>query len=208
MARKKKTWFTILGLLSWKPMSGYDIKKYIEIGLSHFWSESYGQLFPALNSLVEQGLATRQQATSAGKRKKNIYTISPQGRQQFLVWLGEPVEQMTVRNEALLKFFLSSKVSTTQSIHLIEQYLDQQQSLYRLYQQSEVIYRQAIANDELPEELLSLLDWHRDRSSKAAVADRQQLEIFYLTLRHGVLHVKARLAWCEEALARLHYLET
>ena len=60
MARKRKTWFAILGLLRWKPMSGYDIKKLVEMGLSHFWSESYGSLFPTLNALVDEGLATKR----------------------------------------------------------------------------------------------------------------------------------------------------
>jgi DNA-binding PadR family transcriptional regulator len=40
VAAQRKTWFAILGLLDWRPMSGYDIKKLVEMGLSHFWSES------------------------------------------------------------------------------------------------------------------------------------------------------------------------
>ena len=189
-------------------MSGYDIKKYIEIGLSHFWSESYGQLFPALNGLVDQGLATRRQAVSAGKRKKNIYTITPLGRSQFIAWLGGPIEQLSVRNEALLKFFLASKLSTSQSIHIIEQYRDQQRSLHALYLESELIYRRALENDELPEELASLIEWHKTPTQRDAKSNRQQLEVFYLTLRHGVLHVEARLAWCDEALSRLNGMST
>ena len=58
MARKARTHYAILGLLCWKPMSGYDIKKMVEVGLSYFWSESYGQIFPTLNRLVDDGLAT------------------------------------------------------------------------------------------------------------------------------------------------------
>jgi DNA-binding PadR family transcriptional regulator len=77
MPRQKKSQFAILGLLSWKPMSGYDIKKYIELGLSHFWSESYGQLFPTLNRFVDEGLATSREVVSAGKRKKKLYKITP-----------------------------------------------------------------------------------------------------------------------------------
>ena len=44
-------------LLSWKPMSGYDIKKLVDAGLSHFWNENYGQIYPTLESLVKEGLA-------------------------------------------------------------------------------------------------------------------------------------------------------
>lgn len=38
----KKTHFALLRLLSWKPMSGYEIKTIVDVGLSHFWNENYG----------------------------------------------------------------------------------------------------------------------------------------------------------------------
>ena len=50
-------------------MSGYDIKKLVDVGLSHFWSENYGQIYPTLESLVQEGLATRKEDRSSGKRK-------------------------------------------------------------------------------------------------------------------------------------------
>ena len=65
MAKKQKTRSAILGLLSWQPMSGYDIKKLIEMGLRHFWSESYGQIYPTLEQLVKEGFAAKKsQSTS------------------------------------------------------------------------------------------------------------------------------------------------
>ena len=60
MAARRKTRFAILGLLSWKPMSGYDIKKLIEMGLQYFWQESYEQLYPTLEALVAEGLGGTQ----------------------------------------------------------------------------------------------------------------------------------------------------
>ena len=64
---KKKTRFALLGLLSWKPMSGYDIKKIVDIGLSHFWNENYGQIYPSLDALVKEGLAIKTVDKLSGK---------------------------------------------------------------------------------------------------------------------------------------------
>ena len=51
----RQTDYVILGLLAEQPLSGYQIKKIIDIRFSFFWSESFGQIFPALKSLASEG---------------------------------------------------------------------------------------------------------------------------------------------------------
>ena len=46
----RQTDYVILGLLAERPLSGYQIKKIIDIRFQFFWSESFGQIFPALKS--------------------------------------------------------------------------------------------------------------------------------------------------------------
>ncbi len=52
MARQNTSKYAVLGMLSIGPMSGYDIKKLIGETVGHVWSESYGQVYPALRELV------------------------------------------------------------------------------------------------------------------------------------------------------------
>ena len=52
MARMNKSRFALLGLLSLGAMSGYDLRKLFEQSLIHFWSESFGQIYPMLRSLA------------------------------------------------------------------------------------------------------------------------------------------------------------
>jgi DNA-binding PadR family transcriptional regulator len=47
----KQTDYVILGLLSEAPMTGYTIKRLIDIRFKFFWNESYGQLYPELRAL-------------------------------------------------------------------------------------------------------------------------------------------------------------
>lgn len=54
--RKNKTKFVILGLLSEGDLTGYEIKKIIDIRFSFFWNESYGQLYPELKNLEQDDL--------------------------------------------------------------------------------------------------------------------------------------------------------
>ena len=71
-------------------MSGYDIKKLVDVGLSHFWNENYGQIYPTLESLVTDKLATKREKRSLGKRKRFVYSITRKGKRVFEAWLREP----------------------------------------------------------------------------------------------------------------------
>ena len=64
--KDKKSKYAILGMLSIEPMSGYDIKKEIEESISNFWTESYGQIYPVLKSLVAEKLVTKTVQKGAG----------------------------------------------------------------------------------------------------------------------------------------------
>ena len=195
MARKRKTWFAILGLLSWKPMSGYDIKKLVEMSLSHFWSESYGNLFPTLNALVDEGLATKRVDPGSGGRRRQEYKVTPKGRRAYKKWMCEPADPVQMRNELQLKFFLTSRGSIDDSIRLLEEYRAQQKERYVEFKSSEVMLAQAVRTDVMPDTFEPLLGTTTERSD--------ELLIFFLTLRHGILAIEARMAWIAEALRAL-----
>jgi len=195
MARRRKTWFAILGLLSWKPMSGYDIKKLVEMSLSHFWSESYGNLFPTLNALVEAGFATKKVDPASGARHRQVYTVTARGRRAYEQWLREPADPVQMRNELQLKFFLTSRGSIDDSIRLLEEYRTQQKTRYTEFKEFEAILAQAVRTDVMPDELVPIIGKTADQSN-------EQL-IFYLTLRHGILAIEARMAWVDESLRAL-----
>ncbi|NNE00920.1 MAG: PadR family transcriptional regulator, partial [Pirellulaceae bacterium] len=80
-------------------MSGYDMKKIVDVGLSHFWNENYGQIYPTLDSLVRDGLARKSEGGGDGKRKRNVYTITKRGVEAFREWLALPADPPIVRNE-------------------------------------------------------------------------------------------------------------
>jgi DNA-binding PadR family transcriptional regulator len=189
MRRINKTRFAVLGLLSWQPMSGYQIKKMIEIGLSHFWAESYGQLYPTLQKLVVDGLVTRS-SEATGKRKKYVFSITKAGRRRFLKWLAEPTEQPRIRNEFQLKFFLASDLPIEHGLSLLSDYQTLQAHLAETYMESERILSAALKHGEIAEDVDQVL----------GPTSKQQILFFLISLRHGVLAVEARLAWCEESI--------
>ena len=104
MPRVNKTRFAALGFLMMEPMSGYDIKKFMQRSTNYFWMESDGQLYPILHKLVEEGLVTSKQEDT-GARKRLLYSITKKGVKEFETWMKQPPEQPVKRHELSLNSF-------------------------------------------------------------------------------------------------------
>ena len=91
-------------MLARMPQTGYTIKKWIENEYSHFWQESFGQIYPTLKKLVAEGLAVSSDNTEAGgSRGQIVYSITDAGKKILSDWLREEPEIEKLRYEILLK---------------------------------------------------------------------------------------------------------
>jgi PadR family transcriptional regulator, regulatory protein AphA len=106
MARVNPTEFAILGLLAEEELTGYDIKRVVEERLSHFWSESFGHLYPMLRRLHERGLIGQRIERQEGRPDRKVYAITAKGESALETWFAEPPSPQRPRNEVLLRLFL------------------------------------------------------------------------------------------------------
>ena len=97
-----KTKYVLLGLLAHSPQTGYSLKKSIEYEYSHFWQESYGQIYPTLKALVQEGLAVEDSKSGNG-RGQITYSITDAGMAELKEWLSEAPDIEKLRYEILLK---------------------------------------------------------------------------------------------------------
>jgi DNA-binding PadR family transcriptional regulator len=182
MAKENKSKYAILGMLSQGPMSGYAIKKAIEQSVANFWNESYGQIYPILKQLADEGLTTSHAEKQEGKPERYVYTLTKKGREELVGWLSEPIEEYPVdRNELLLKLFFGKEVSVANNIEHIQRFREVQDQRFQKYK--------AI------EEYL-----------KAHCADNSDLLYQLITLRFGLYRTLALISWCDETLDILHKL--
>lgn len=73
----------ILKSLSWGPMHGYGIARWIEHVSGDELPIEEGSLYPALHRLQARGLVTSQWSVSETNRRVKTYTITAQGTQQL-----------------------------------------------------------------------------------------------------------------------------
>lgn len=106
---KKRTRYVLLGLLRDEDMNGYEIKKNIENRMKFFWNESYGQIYPELKILVEEGkLKKYEDERNTTKRNNFKYSITEEGLREFNQWMKEDCEEDSIRSEKTLKYFLAT----------------------------------------------------------------------------------------------------
>jgi len=202
---KGKTWFAILGFISWKPMSGYDIKRLVDISLSYFWNVSYGQIYPTLKKLVAAGYATEESGTGSGERIRNVYRITSNGQTALDEWMSNPIDLSVQRDEMQLKLFLGGHRDRSTTITLIRNFREQQEERWsRLcveYKETEPALKTGVLPDDLR--------WLEPESLEGAAlrhSVREQTQIFLLSIRQGILKAEARIKWCDEALVCLEDL--
>jgi DNA-binding PadR family transcriptional regulator len=101
------TAYVILGMLAWRPMSGYDIKSVVDHSTRFFWAASYGQIYPELQRLAEAGLVLGKAEADSGRRR-TTYSVTRTGRAALRDWLAEEPRTFEQRDEGLLKLFFAS----------------------------------------------------------------------------------------------------
>src|SRR5262245_4194745 len=132
MARKAGTTeYAVLGMLALGPGSGYDLKKRIEGSVAHFWSESYGQIYPILARLASRRLVERRLERQRGKPDRFVYSITAEGRERLGAWLGEPAREQGFRSELLLKLFFGRYRPVEESIRHVQRFRERQLLLKR-----------------------------------------------------------------------------
>jgi len=89
-----------LGALHRGDASGYEIKKLFEEGdFSHFYESSFGSIYPALNKLVEDGLAVFTEHPQDKRPDKKVYSITAKGREALAEALKAPATPDRYRSD-------------------------------------------------------------------------------------------------------------
>ncbi len=99
--------YLVLGLLSEKPMTGYEIKKRAGSALKSVTNASYGTLYPTLHRLLEDGAVRMEEHIQNQRPARKVYAITERGQQELKQWLQQPPNDDQVRREFLLKLFMA-----------------------------------------------------------------------------------------------------
>lgn len=174
--------YGILGLLTWGPKSGYDIRREARESIGHFWNESYGQIYPCLRQLVARGLAAVESTGGRGRGGRKVYRITAAGRRELRRWLAQPVRPAPIRSELCLKLCFGGLAPPEASRRHLREFRALHAGRLETWRKSEADVRRAL------------------KQEPAAVH-------FLLTVRMGLAVAEACVRWADEAIALLRRYE-
>jgi PadR family transcriptional regulator, regulatory protein AphA len=95
--------YLILGFISMRPATGYEIKSEFEqkLGVLAWGNISYGNLYPKLKDMEQKGWIFVKEET--GERNKKVYDLTGEGWMELEKWLGATPEFPIARDELILK---------------------------------------------------------------------------------------------------------
>lgn len=110
----------ILGLLNYHPMTGYEIMLVFRDSLRFFWSAQTSQIYRELQTIEAKGWVSKTPVPQQSRPDKNIYTITPEGRDELLLWLSEGEPELNSRSNILMKVFFLGERSREENIRYFE----------------------------------------------------------------------------------------
>src|SRR5688572_14274111 len=106
MSEPTTTSHAILGLLSLRSWTTYELAKQVQRSLGWFWPRAERKLYDEPKRLVAAGLATSAQEMT-GARPRTVYTVTARGRRALRRWLDEPPAPPSLEFEGLVKVFFA-----------------------------------------------------------------------------------------------------
>jgi len=173
--KENKTKYVILGFLNHEEMSGYDIKQRVDNSIKMFWPVRYGQIYPTLKKLEQDGMINHCKSTYEFGPERKIFEITKVGQAELKKWLKKPIIKEDMRYEILVKLFFAGSGEKKDIIKNILDFKNRYQE-----QLSKLQY--------LSQNLESVLGEHEDH------------RFFFLTAQFGIKTYHSFIEWADDAI--------
>lgn len=114
--------YAILGLLSWQPFTGYDLKKVFTEQTILYWSGNNNQIYKTLVQLLEEGLVTNEVQPQEHLPAKKVYSITEKGQAELRKWVLSDPEPPDLRKTFLIQLAWSDQLAIDELDSLLASY--------------------------------------------------------------------------------------
>jgi DNA-binding PadR family transcriptional regulator len=116
----------LIGLLSYGPKTGYELKKVFEDSLSFFWQAKSSQIYRELDAMEQRGWLSSERVIQNDKPNKRVYSVTDSGKREFQNWLSAPESDidsaLRVSSAFFMRVFFAGETTALQSIELLRAY--------------------------------------------------------------------------------------
>jgi len=159
-----------------KSSSGYDLARRFDKSIGFFWHATHQQIYRELGRMETAGWIASSIAPDAGKTRKRIYCVLPQGQAELLRWAAGPSSPMDLRDEFMVRLRLDAAVGPLGLASELARRIAMHEEKLALYRQIE---QRDFADG--------------NRQTRAA-------QIHHMILKKGILYEENSIAWAREML--------
>ncbi len=168
----------LLGFLNYGPMTGYELKKFFDTSVAHFWNAELSQIYPTLKQLECDGLVEMKVEVQEDRPNRKVYTITLDGRDELLDWLARPAESEQLREPLLIKVFFGAVLPKEQILKVLRQRVELMKAGIEGYEHGRTVIRQFAE----------------------AVGLQREALFWDLTIDSGIRNCRMSIDWAETAI--------
>jgi len=197
----------ILGLLMMNKLTAYELHTTIKNNYEGICSHSIGNIQRALKKLHEKGHVSLTEVHE-GKVVKKIFSITPTGRERFMMWLNSPLELLKAKNMEVGKLLLMGFLTPGQQLANIDKTIVDYREAYgymkAVEDEATAAHEEVSATGGLEQHFIKHLEAQYIEEMLASVETDNYSEVInnvnkfaWFTLRFAVAQMKFELEWFE-----------
>jgi len=180
--------YVLLGFLNYTPMTGYELKQFMDESTSNFWHAKQSQIYTTLKKLEADGMVESHIEAQEGRPDRRVYEITEAGRNDLDLWLAQPEISLEKRKETLLvKLFFSANT-------------DKERLLTQLRLQRDLHQRQKEQYETATKGVISQIAEGMPQLQKDA-------ELWDATRRFGIMFEEMCIRWLDETIEEVEKWE-
>lgn len=114
--------YAILGFLSWRSMTGYDLKKLFTDSDFIYWSGNNNQIYRTLVQLRKEEMVTNEVHYQDKYPARKVYTISETGLSELRNWVTSSPDPPQLRNTFLIQLAWADQLERDELTSIVEKY--------------------------------------------------------------------------------------
>jgi PadR family transcriptional regulator AphA len=173
--------YAVLGLLSFKPQTGYELKANFEQSIRYLWNADQAQIYRTLAEITKEGLTVSHTVQQTERPNKKVYNITKAGEDELKQWLANPLQSKDQHNAELVQIFFSGKLSDEEVLTNLKKLR------YNI-----VVGLSGLSSLETKSELFNL----KNKSLRSRF-------FFYSTLQLGIHSAELNLKWIDEMIEKI-----
>jgi PadR family transcriptional regulator, regulatory protein AphA len=169
----------LLGLLNYRPATGYDLKATFNSSINLFWNASLPQIYRTLSQMERSGWLTFTTKHQAGKPSRKIYQLTSKGKKELQQWLSAPPDFPPTKNTMLVKLFFGNQMDKKDLVLNIRK------------------WRERYANilEKMNKDVKPAAQYYEDKATA-----KDDVQFWMLAADYGIRYARMVVEWCDAAL--------